>query len=54
MTNKWNIKNAETKLSELIRAAEMNGPQIITKHGVDTDFLLSVQALSTFFAIRHW
>jgi prevent-host-death family protein len=59
MTRKWQLQEAKNKLSEVVDEALTNGPQIITKRGVDTvivlsyteyrKMLLTQQPLSAFF-----
>ena len=59
MKNTWQLQEAKARLSEVVNAAIQNGPQIITKHGVETALLISVAdykqvnkkptKLSTFF-----
>jgi prevent-host-death family protein len=59
MTRKWQLQEAKNKLSEVVDEALTNGPQIITKRGVDTVIVLSYaeyrkillvkQPLSAFF-----
>jgi antitoxin Phd len=41
MTNVWQLQEAKNKLSEVVEAACLNGPQIITKRGVETVIVLS-------------
>jgi len=39
----WQVREAKTRLSELIADAQTKGPQIITKHGSKTAVVLSVK-----------
>jgi antitoxin Phd len=39
---KWQVHEAKARLSELIREAEKNGPQIITRRGFEQAVVLSV------------
>jgi antitoxin Phd len=39
---RWQIQEAKTRLSQVIEAAQGEGPQIITRHGVDRAVVLSV------------
>ena len=60
MTQKWQLQEAKNKLSELVDAALVDGPQIITRRGRETAVVLSYedyrklvvsqQKLSEFFA----
>ena len=38
----WQIQSAKAHLSELIEQAERDGPQIITRHGVERAVVLSI------------
>jgi len=59
MKNAWQLQEAKAKFSEVINEAIQHGPQVITKHGVDTVLLISIddykkinkpkQKLSSFF-----
>jgi len=42
MKNTWQLQEAKAKFSEVINEAIQHGPQIITKHGVETALLISV------------
>ncbi len=58
--NVWQLQEAKNKFSEVINDALSNGPQVITRHGVETVVVLSYvefrkirrneQKLSAFFA----
>ncbi len=39
---KWQLQEAKSRLSELVDKAVSNGPQVITKRGVETVVVLSV------------
>ena len=39
----WQIQEAKNKLSELLRCAEEEGPQVITWHGRDRAVVLSAE-----------
>ena len=43
MTGHWQVQEAKSKFSEVIEAAQEDGPQIITKHGVETAVVLSYE-----------
>ena len=59
MSRVWQLQEAKSKFSELVDEAVAHGPQIITRHGVETAILLSYaeyrklllsqQPLSAFF-----
>ncbi len=40
---KWQVDEAKIRLDELIRLAEKEGPQVITRHGSDTAVVLSIE-----------
>ncbi|MBU4444323.1 type II toxin-antitoxin system Phd/YefM family antitoxin [bacterium] len=42
MKNIWQLQEAKAKFSEVVNEALRHGPQIITKHGVETALLISV------------
>jgi antitoxin Phd len=46
----WQVQEAKTRLSEVIEEAATNGPQVITRHGVERAVLLSVQDFRTLTA----
>jgi antitoxin Phd len=39
---KWTVREAKTRLSEVIEEANATGPQIITRHGYDHAVVLSI------------
>lgn len=41
MDNMWQLQEAKNKLSEVIEAALSDGPQVITKRGVETAVVVS-------------
>lgn len=59
MSRIWQLQEAKNKFSEVVDAALKNGPQVITKRGVETAIVLSYaeyrklqlaqQPLSSFF-----
>ena len=58
--NVWQLQEAKNKFSEVVNEALTKGPQVITRHGIETVVLLSYaefrktsvvpQKLSEFFA----
>lgn len=42
MKNIWQLQEAKAKFSEVVNEALRHGPQIITKHGVETALLISI------------
>jgi prevent-host-death family protein len=38
----WQLQEAKAKLSELIKRAANEGPQVVTLHGVETAVVLSI------------
>ena len=43
MLNTWQLQEAKNKLSELVEKAVNDGPQVITKRGIETAIVLSYQ-----------
>jgi prevent-host-death family protein len=43
MANTWQLQEAKSKLSEVVENALSRGPQIITRHGVETAVVMSYQ-----------
>lgn len=41
MTRAWQLQEAKNKFSEVVEEALKNGPQVITKRGVETAIVLS-------------
>ena len=39
--DQWQMQTAKAKLSELVQAAQISGPQIITKHGRPAAYVIS-------------
>lgn len=42
MARIWQLQEAKNKLSEVVEDALKNGPQVITRHGVETVVVLSI------------
>jgi antitoxin Phd len=42
MSHAWQLQEAKNKFSKVVDDALRDGPQIITKHGVETAILLSM------------
>ena len=42
MTRIWQLQEAKNKLSEVVEDALKNGPQVITRRGVETAVVLSI------------
>jgi len=40
---RWQLQDAKNRLSELVRKAQREGPQVITLHGRDAAVLVSVR-----------
>lgn len=40
---RWQVQEAKNRLSEVIAKARSEGPQTITRHGIETAILLSVE-----------
>ena len=43
MSNKWAVQDAKSKFSELLDTTIAEGPQIVTKRGVETAVLLPIE-----------
>ena len=43
MSRKWPVQDAKAKFSELLDTALAEGPQIVTKRGVETAVLLPIK-----------
>ena len=43
MNRKWPVQDAMSRFSELLDTAIAEGPQIVTKHGVETAVLLPIE-----------
>lgn len=42
-TAKWQLQDAKNRLSEVVRKARSEGPQIITLHGADAAVIISAR-----------
>lgn len=42
MIDSWQLQDAKNRFSELVKKALVNGPQIVTKRGVETVVVLSI------------
>ncbi len=43
MGNKWQVQDAKARFSEFLEASLADGPQIVTKRGVETAVLLPIE-----------
>jgi prevent-host-death family protein len=43
MGDRWQLQEAKNRLSELVRKARDEGPQVITVHGADAAVVLSAE-----------
>lgn len=43
MGKTWQVQDAKSKFSELLEASLAEGPQIVTRRGVETAVLLSIE-----------
>ena len=43
MTKKWSVQDAKSRFSELLDTVLAEGPQIVTRRGVDTAVLLPIE-----------
>ncbi|MCB0278046.1 MAG: type II toxin-antitoxin system Phd/YefM family antitoxin [Calditrichaeota bacterium] len=42
MSNTWQLQDAKSKFSELVKQAIQDGPQYVTKRGVDSVVVISI------------
>jgi prevent-host-death family protein len=42
LTNHWQIQEAKSKLSKVVKSAKSSGPQFVTVHGRETAVILSI------------
>jgi prevent-host-death family protein len=49
----WPIQEAQRKLSELIDRALSEGPQVITRHGVEVVVVMSITQYKSFTASKQ-
>jgi antitoxin Phd len=42
-TAKWQLQDAKNRLSEVVRKARSEGPQVITVHGADAAVIISAR-----------
>lgn len=43
MSRKWAVQDAKARFSEFLEASLVDGPQIVTKRGVETAVLLPIE-----------
>jgi prevent-host-death family protein len=43
MSDRWQLQEAKNRLSELVRKAREEGPQVITVHGSDAAVVMSAE-----------
>ena len=43
MSRKWQVQEAKARFSEFLEASVADGPQIVTKRGVETAVLLPIE-----------
>ena len=55
---RWQVQEAKMRLSQVIEEAQSNGPQMITRHGVDRAVVLSIDEFRSLTAhkpdLRTW
>jgi prevent-host-death family protein len=42
--HQWQLQEAKNRLSQVVRDAQTEGPQVITQHGRETAIVLSMEA----------
>lgn len=42
MTDRWSTQDAKQRFSELLRLAQTDGPQIVTKHGEEVAVVIDI------------
>jgi prevent-host-death family protein len=40
---RWQLQEAKQRFSEVVRQAEANGPQVVTRHGQEVVFVVSAE-----------
>jgi antitoxin Phd len=40
---KWQVQDAKARFSEMLEASQKEGPQVVTKRGVDTAVLVPIE-----------
>lgn len=50
----WQLQEAKNRLSEVIQAAERNGPQTITRHGEPVVLVVPITPRTTAGTISAW
>jgi prevent-host-death family protein len=48
----WQVQEAKTRLSEMIELARAEGPQTITRHGVERAVVLSIEEYRRLAALK--
>ena len=43
MGNTWRVQDAKARFSEMLEASLVNGPQVVTKRGVETAVLVPIE-----------
>lgn len=43
MSNRWQVQDAKARFSEMLETSIVEGPQIVTKRGVETAVLVSME-----------
>ena len=43
MSKKWTLAEAKARFSEVVRRANVQGPQVVTYRGIDTAVVISVE-----------
>ena len=43
MSHKWQLQEAKSKFSSLVKDAQQRGPQVVTRHGKDAVVIVSVE-----------
>lgn len=43
MSNKWAVQDAKSRFSELLNSTVTEGPQIVTKRGVETAVVIPIE-----------
>lgn len=43
MKNIWSLQDAKNKFSQVVEEAQKEGPQVVTKRGIETIIILSIE-----------
>lgn len=50
---RWQLQEAKQRFSEIVRLAEVDGPQIVTRHGEDVVAVISTEEYREYLSLRE-